>query len=163
MQQSEAIYLIQKTITGDQPQHWAELGSGSGTFTLALQKLLPTGSHLTAVDKQAQKLPVSFIKADFEKDDLDLDDFDGILMANSLHYVRDQAKLIKKLEACFSTMPTFLIVEYNTERASPWVPYPINCQNLLKLFTTLNYTSITQLANLPSRFGGQIYSALIRL
>jgi len=163
MQQSEAIHLIQNAITGQQPQRWADLGSGSGTFTLALQSLLSPGSQLTAVDKQSQKLPLTFIKADYEKDDLLLSDLDGILMANSLHYIRDKTKLIKKLEAYFLASPTFLIVEYDTTRYNPWVPYPLNYANLHQLFTTLGYTSITKLAEVPSRFGGRMYSALIRL
>lgn len=162
MQQSQAIHLIQNAITGQQPQRWADLGSGSGTFTFALNSILPTGSHLTAVDKQFQNLP-NFLKADFEKDELDLADLDGILMANSLHYIRDKTKLIKKLEAYFSLRPTFLIVEYDTTRNNPWVPYPVNYANLHQLFTTLGYTSITKLAEVPSRFGGRMYSALIRL
>jgi ubiquinone/menaquinone biosynthesis C-methylase UbiE len=163
MQQAEAISLIQKAITSDQPQNWADLGCGSGTFTLALQSLLPIGSQLTAVDKQHQKLPVKFIKADFEKDNLDLANLDGILMANSLHYIRDKTKLIKKLETYFATNPAFLIVEYDTTRFSPWVPYPINYQKLQELFTSLGYGSIAELASVPSRFGGRMYSSLIRL
>jgi hypothetical protein len=163
MQQAEAVSLIQKAITGDQTQNWVDLGCGTGTFTLALQSLLPIGSHLSAVDKRPQKLPVGFIKADFEKDDLHLAGLDGILMANSLHYVRDKAKLIKKLEIYFSASPAFLIVEYDITRYSPWIPYPINYQNLQKLFTGLGYSSITKLAEAPSQFGGRMYSALIRL
>jgi hypothetical protein len=58
---------------------------------------------------------------------------------------------------------TFLIVEYDTTRFNPWVPYPINYANLHQLFTTLGYTSITKLSEAPSRFGGRMYSALIRL
>jgi len=163
MKHADAIHLIEKGIIANKPEKWADLGCGSGTFTLALNSILPEGSPLTAVDKQSQKLPVDFVKADFEKDELPLSGLDGILMANSFHYVRDKPKLIKKLEGYFATSPTFLIVEYNTERVSHWVPYPINYQNLFKLFTALNYTSITHLTNLPSRFSGQIYSALIRL
>ena len=124
MQQSEATALLQKAITGDQkPQRWADLGCGNGTFTLALQSLLPIDSQLTAVDKQSQKLPVDFVKADFEKNDLPLSGLDGILMANSLHYVRDKTKLIKKLEAYFSKDPVrlSLVVEYDTARYNPWV------------------------------------------
>ena len=163
MQQAEAISLVQKAIIGVQPQRWADLGCGSGTFTLALQSILPAGSHVTAVDKQNQKLPVDFIKADFEKDDLGLADLDGIVLANSFHYVRDKKKLIKKLETYLSVSPTFLIVEYDTTRFNPWIPYPINYQNLQKLFTDLGYSSITKLAETPSRFGGRMYSALTRL
>jgi len=163
MQQAEAISLVQKAIIGVQPQRWADLGCGSGAFTLALQSILPAGSHVTAVDKQNQKLPVDFIKADFEKDDLGLADLDGIVLANSFHYVRDKKKLIKKLETYLSVSPTFLIVEYDTTRFNPWIPYPINYQNLQKLFTGLGYSSITKLAETPSRFGGRMYSALTRL
>jgi ubiquinone/menaquinone biosynthesis C-methylase UbiE len=163
MKPADAITLIQNAITCAEPQHWTDLGCGDGTFTLALQNILPEGSQITAVDKQTQKLPVNFIKADFEKDDLPLSGLDGILMANSFHYIPDKQKLIKKLEAYFASNPTFLIVEYDTTRANPWVPYPINYQNLQQLFTVLDYTSISKLAEAPSRFGGRIYSALIRL
>ncbi|MES2063448.1 MAG: methyltransferase domain-containing protein [Bacteroidota bacterium] len=163
MEQADAIYLIQKAITGTSPQKWADLGSGSGTFTLALQTLLPEGSNLTAIDKQNQNLPVPFIKADFEKDKLPLTELDGILMANALHYTSDKTELIKKLETYFAKIPTFLIVEYDTTTYNPWVPYPINFQNLHQLFTGLGYRSITKLADITSRFGGRMYSALIRL
>jgi ubiquinone/menaquinone biosynthesis C-methylase UbiE len=163
MKQSDAIALIQNAITTDQAQHWADLGCGSGTFTFALNSILPTGSYITAIDKQTQNLPLDFLKADFAKDDLPLSNLNGILMANSIHYIRDKTKLIKKLEAYFSANPAFLIVEYDTTRFNPWVPYPINYQNLQKLFTELGYSSINKVAEIPSRFGGRMYSAHIRL
>lgn len=161
MEPSKAISLIQNAIPTDQPQNWADLGCGAGTFTLALDSILPAGSQLTPIDKQIQNLP-NFIKANFEKDDLPLSGLDGILMANSLHYIRDKQKLVKKLESYFSANPTFLIVEYDTTRFSPWVPYPISYQKLETLFAEMGYSSITKLAELPSRFGGRMYSALIR-
>jgi ubiquinone/menaquinone biosynthesis C-methylase UbiE len=163
MKQTDAIHLIQKAITGTQPQNWADLGSGSGTFTLALKSILPEGSQLTAIDKQNQNLPVPFIKADFEKDALPLSKLDGILMANAIHYISDKTKLIKKLENYFAGTPTFLIVEYDTTASNHWVPYPVNYQSLHQLFTNLGYSSITKLAEIPSRFGGRMYAALIRL
>nr|WP_067057269.1 class I SAM-dependent methyltransferase [Mucilaginibacter sp. L294] len=163
MQQTDAIHLIQKAITGNRPQKWADLGSGSGTFTLALKSILPEGSQLTAVDKQDQNLPVPFVKADFEKDDLPLSGLDGILIANAIHYISDKTKLIKKLETYFAGRPMFLIVEYDTTTSNPWVPYPVDYQNLHQLFTNLGYLSITKLAEISSRFGGRMYAALIRL
>ncbi len=162
MDQTQAVSLIQNAITSDQPQQWADLGCGAGTFTLALNSILPACSQLTPIDKQTQNLP-NFFKANFEKDDLPLSGLDGILMANSIHFIRDKTKLIKKLESYFSAKPTFLIVEYDITRFSPWVPYPLNYQKLQKLFTELGYSSLTKLAELPSRFGGLMYSALIRL
>jgi len=129
----------------------------------ALNSILPAGSYITTVDKQTQQLSVEFIKANFEKDELPLTSLDGILMANSFHYIRDKQKLIKKLETYFSASPTFLIVEYDTTRLSLWVSYPINFQNLHQLFSTLRYGDINKLSEMPSCFGGRLYSALIRL
>ncbi|MEO3405609.1 hypothetical protein AAFN85_16985 [Mucilaginibacter sp. CAU 1740] len=162
MTSSEAILFIKNAIIGNEPQYWADLGSGNGVFTTALQTQLPPGSHLIPVDKERQNLP-DFVKADFEKDDLPLTGLDGILMANSFHYIKDKTKLIKKLETYFTVTPTFLIVEYDTTRANPWVPYPINYQNLQKLFDGLGYSQINKLAETPSRYGGSMYSALIKL
>ena len=162
MTAAETISLIKNAITGDEPQYWADLGSGSGAFTTALQTQLPSGSRLIPIDRERQKLP-NFFKADFEKDDLPLTGLNGILMANSFHYIRDKTKLIKKLETYFAAVPTFLIVEYDTTRPNPWVPYPINYQNLQKLFSGLGYIQIDKLADIPSRYGGSMYSALIRL
>ncbi|WP_428327920.1 class I SAM-dependent methyltransferase [Mucilaginibacter sp.] len=161
MRHSEAVSLIKHGITGKGPQYWADLGCGSGTFTLALRSLLPIGSRLTAVDKDSQNLPVNFIKADFEKEVLPLSGLDGILMANSLHFVRDKETLFTKLESHFSSNQKFLIVEYDTARANRWVPYPIPFDELGLLFTKLGYSSVTKLAEHPSRFGGSLYGALI--
>ena len=163
MKAEEAIRLIRNGVTGEGPQHWADLGCGSGTFTFALQSLLAPGSRITAIDKQKQVLPADFIKADFEKDDLNLTGLDGILLANSLHYVRDKTRLIKKLENYFAAKPAFLIVEYDTSRSNLWVPYPVSYQNLQQLFTALGYSSIHLLAEASSRFGGRMYAALVRL
>jgi ubiquinone/menaquinone biosynthesis C-methylase UbiE len=163
MQQADAIQLIQNAITETRPQNWADLGSGSGTFTIALQTILPEGSQLTAVDKQNQNLTVPFFKADFERDALPLSGLDGILIANAIHYISDKTKLIQKLETYFAGPPTFLIVEYDTTTSNPWVPYPVNYQYLHQLFTNLGYSSVTKLAEIPSRFGGRMYAALIRL
>lgn len=35
---------------------WADLGCGSGTFTLALAELLSAGSHIHAIDHVAHQL-----------------------------------------------------------------------------------------------------------
>jgi trans-aconitate methyltransferase len=162
MEQEEAVSLIRAGVSGMQPQSWADLGCGRGVFTFALKSLLPAGSRLIAVDKESQRLPLHFIKGDFEKDELPLSRLDGILMANSLHFVRDKEKLIRKLEAYFLATPAFLIVEYDTDRANRWVPYPVSSDELRSLFTGLGYSSITKLEVRPSRFGGQLYAALIK-
>lgn len=151
---TDAIKLIEKGISAAQPQRWADLGCGSGIFIKALASLLPRGSKVIAVDKEPQNLP-DFIQADFINDDLPHGALDGILMANSLHYVKDKAQLFQRFD-----VPKFLIVEYDTTRSNPWVPYPISYANLEQLAIGLGY-HIEKPATQPSRFGGTMYSALL--
>jgi trans-aconitate methyltransferase len=165
MKQTDAIALISKGVEIGVPQRWADLGCGSGTFTAALLHLLPAGSQIEAIDRQRQQLniPVGFTMANFETDDLKLTALDGILMANSLHYVRDKKKLIGKLEAYFSGSRNFLIVEYDTDSANPWVPYPLSFSSLTTLFNELDYQQITKLTERPSAYNrAKIYAALIQ-
>ena len=159
MEHQDAIKLIEKGIEGDQPQRWADLGCGDGVFTLALAMFLPPGSQIFAYDLKRQNLPPSlngisihFERLDFDNGHLPVTDLDGILLANSLHYIKDKADLIQWLN-----VPKFFIVEYERRSANPWVPYPIPSEELIKLFDSLGYRA-EKLAELPSRFGGSIYS-----
>ena len=171
MTYKDAVELIKKGIRqSGRPQKWADLGCGTGTFTEALAGILPGGSHVAAVDKNFQHLKhaigesvtVDFMKADFEHDDLKLSDLDGILLANSLHYVKDKASLIRKLEQYLSADKTFLIIEYDTLHANQWVPYPIDFFRLKEVFIKYNYKTITKLSERKSLYGqGNLYSVLI--
>ena len=167
MEHSEAVNLIRDGIESPTIQHWADLGCGSGTFTTALASLLPAKSKIIAVDKDWQRITpninnvdIEFIQQDFINDKIAFNNIDGVLMANSLHYVRDISALLKKLEACFRDEHAFVIVEYESRRANPWVPYPIRYIQLADLATQLGY-SIKKLNEMPSRFGGAMYSALL--
>ena len=162
MKQEDAIALIQTAITGERPQRWADLGSGKGTFTHVLQNLLPDGSQIRPIDTLPQNLP-NFIRADFKHDDLPLANLDGILLANSLHYLQDKIKLIHKLETYFAAEPTFLIIEYDTNQANTWVPYPIAYNELQKFFNGLGYQNIHKLAQRRSIYNrANLYSAFVK-
>ncbi|MDN3548370.1 class I SAM-dependent methyltransferase [Mucilaginibacter aquaedulcis] len=165
MKQIDAMALIKNGIDVDRQQHWADLGCGNGTFTEALFHLLPKGSSIEAVDQEIQHLgiPVNFIQANFETDNLVLPPLDGILMANSLHYIKDKKKLIHKLESYFVNDRNFLIVEYDTDVANPWVPYPFSFQSITTLFTELGYNRINKLGSQSSIYKrAEIYAALIQ-
>jgi len=129
MKHGEATSFIKPAITPNEVGNWADLGCGNGTFTKALAELLPAGSRITAVDRENQnwKIPaVDFLQADFETDNLHLTTLNGILIANAIHYVADKTSLIKKLEKMFKETPKFLIIEYDTDKPNPWVPYPVS-------------------------------------
>jgi ubiquinone/menaquinone biosynthesis C-methylase UbiE len=161
MTNEEAVELIRNgVLKTDTPQRWADLGCGRGTFTEALATLLPYGSQIVAVDKSRQHLnntmgnhvSFEFLQADFEHTDLGLSQLDGILLANSLHYVKDKKSLIHRLENYLSPAKRFLIVEYDTLDANPWVPYPIDFVHLEELFMGLNYQAVVKLAERKSSF-----------
>jgi ubiquinone/menaquinone biosynthesis C-methylase UbiE len=172
MELQEAILLIQtdEFIQGAQST-WADLGCGSGLFTQALASMLYAESTVYAIDKNISsfklksvpnKVVVKAVEADFVNDNLNLKSLDGILMANALHFVRDKKSLIEKVSPYFRERPFFLIVEYDTDKPNPWVPYPVSLLSIKKLFTGLGYGSIKKLHETKSLYHtGNLYSALI--
>lgn len=160
----EAISLIDKAgpllPRQGQIQTWADLGCGSGLFTEALAHLLPADSIVYGVDTNPTVLSTASIipiKADFEKDHLSLHNLDGILMANSLHYIKYQSALLFKLQTYMRAQAPFLIVEYDTDQPVPrWVPYPVSYASLAKLFP-----HVQKLGERPSAYGrANIYAAI---
>lgn len=148
---------------------WADLGCGKGFFTEALARQLSPKSKIYAIDKtnslsltSKSDITIKFQKANFEKDDLNLPVLDGILMANSLHFVEDKKTLLQKLIKHLKNDGKFLIVEYNTDTSNPWVPYPISFPRLEKLFSEAGFNSIQKMAEAKSLYGsGMIYSSII--
>src|SRR5690349_16164864 len=100
MRTEDAIQFIRhKELSITRPSNWADLGCGSGTFTTALAHYLQPGSMIYAVDKEISadlKIPVpagiqvKTQEIDFVKEELPFEQLDGIVMANALHYVKEQ-------------------------------------------------------------------------
>jgi ubiquinone/menaquinone biosynthesis C-methylase UbiE len=132
---------------------------GPGRFIAARQP-----GHRGRPEKQRLDIEgVDFIRADFDKDELQLEELDGILIANALHYVVDKAALITRLERMFSGEPCFIIIEYETDRRNPWVPYPIPFEKLKLLFVLLGYRSVLKINERQSAYrSGNMYCALIQ-
>ncbi|HEY6901501.1 MAG TPA: class I SAM-dependent methyltransferase [Puia sp.] len=147
------------------PQRWADLGCGDGLFTEALARFLPAGSSLYGVDLRptlhsASVGEVSLIpvKTDFINIPLPLDDLDGVLMANSFHYVKDKPEFLDRLQKLvLRPGAPLLLVEYDTDRPVPtWVPWPVSFHSLQALLPQAR-----KLGEAPSRFGGKMYAALV--
>ncbi len=127
MKITEATALIRTPlIEWARPQSWCDLGSGSGTFTVALAQLLAPGSTIYAVDLDRRTLEgipdqhdgveIRKIVGDLQSSSLRLPPVDGILMANTLHFIREQQALLRRL---LSVADRFLIVEYERLRKTP--------------------------------------------
>jgi len=153
------------------PTTWADLGCGTGTFTLALADLLAPGSVIHAIDRDGwalRKIPSmhKMVRITTYRDDFTkmwpFTNLDGILMANSLHYVNDQATFIRACEPRMTSPHRFLIVEYDTHEASRWLPYPVAQTRLTALFTAAGYSSIRMLRSRSSVYRrAQLYAALV--
>lgn len=132
MELQDAIKLIEGLGEKKTKETWADLGCGSGLFTYALAHLLPPESLIYAVDKSSfalEQLPnpnlvtIQKQQLDFVNTPLNFKESDGILMANSLHFVRDKITFLAKLRPCLkkrgnscwsSTIRTFPITGFPT-------------------------------------------------
>jgi ubiquinone/menaquinone biosynthesis C-methylase UbiE len=174
MELQQAIALIRHPgLIKNKTTTWADLGCGTGLFTRALAPFLQPGSLVYAVDSNRNSLSrmevppndirLEKVHADFVRDDLPFHELDGILMANALHFVRDKSSFLKKADRWLQPEGCFLLVEYDTDKANPWVPYPISFSVLQQLVAELGYHSVEQLGKRPSIYHrAAIYAALFK-
>ncbi len=149
---------------------WADLGAGTGAFTLALAELLGPGAEIIAVDRDRGALrdlerslrpgnaTVRTLGADFTKP-LALTALDGVVMANSLHFVRDKKPVLRLVHDMLKPSGRLLVVEYDADRGNPYVPHPLSFEAWRALADASGFTSTRKLASVPSRFLRAIYSA----
>ncbi|MDQ6902997.1 MAG: class I SAM-dependent methyltransferase [Bacteroidota bacterium] len=171
MKITDASIFIHKAFQQDAAvERWADLGCGSGTFTYVLANNLKHGSTIYAVDKVMPRLTstndveIKNTKANIENIAFATKELDGILMANSLHYIKDKSKLIKTLTSFLKVNGKFLIVEYDTNKANRWVPFPLPFDELPLLFRNSGFSIIDKIGERSSIFGPQkMYACLIKL
>lgn len=160
---SEAKALLSAYDFGKNiPQPWADLGCGAGIFTFSLQQLLPANSTIYAIDKQPQVFHqpgIEFIQLDFEKNALPVSKLSGLLMANALHFIKDPLTLLLRLRGHLNTAGVLILVEYNTNQASQWVPYPLPVEKTKELGREAGFQQIQVLGTQQSIYhSGGIYS-----
>jgi len=172
MELKEAVRLI-KHEKASEVEHWLDLGSGNGLFSLALTEYLVDGSTISCIDKNAAALKqvpvkqnnitIEKIPIDFIKDEWPVKQADGIMMANALHFVKDKHAFLQKAISYLKNRHSFLIVEYDSENGNQWVPHPISYGSLQKFFAEAGYASISHLGEMRSIYNrSNIYAALIR-
>ena len=151
---------------------WLELGAGDGQFTLALADLLGGAGQITAVDRDAGALgrlehrlhdrfrttSVRALAADFTAG-LPAGPFDGVLAANSLHFVADPIPVVESVRDRLRPGGRLVLVEYDADRGNPWVPYPISFQRWTAIAQLAGFDAPVLLHRVPSRFLGAIYGA----
>ena len=162
MTHAEALELLRDGIA-PVGGSWADLGAGGGTFTRALaEQLGPAGTvyaldrnpAVVALDAPASRGSARIVarRADFTRS-FTLPPLDGILMANSLHFVRRKEHTLRTLLPTLRTGGRFLLIEYDLERGNPWVPFPLSWRAWQRLAPTVGLGPPRQLGRRRSRYG----------
>ena len=172
MNHQDHMNLLRKGIPGPGGT-WADLGSGRGAFTLALADLIGPTGHIYSIDRDSSALrdqekamrtqfpstTVRYISTDFTQR-LDLPPLDGIVMANSLHFLRQKDAMLRLVRSYLRPGGRLLLVEYDTDHGNMWVPYPLSYPTWEVLAHHNGFTSTQLLTTVPSRYFGGMYSAM---
>ena len=158
---------------------WADIGAGEGAFTLALADLLGPGGRIVALDRDGRALAataaavgsrfpatrLTTVIADFGDDGPlaldDLDALDGLVAANSLHFVAParQVPVVRSLAGQLRPGGRFVVVEYDADRGNPWVPHPFSYRSWEGMARAAGLAGTRRIGRVPSRFLGAIYAA----
>jgi trans-aconitate methyltransferase len=172
VQPADAVRLLASPdIELSRPQTWADLGCGDGVFTRALASLLAPRSTIHAMDRDAaalRALPAEVRRVvirtwigDVTAQPWPFGDVDGLLLANLLHFVPDQATFLRRCRAQLSQGGHLLVVEYDTNHANRWVPRPVGRRALTALCASAGFAPLVELASLPSIYQrAPLYSVL---
>jgi ubiquinone/menaquinone biosynthesis C-methylase UbiE len=169
---ADHVRLIRAGVEGVGPK-WLELGAGEGAFTLALADLLEPGGEILALDRDvgalrrlAEELPRRFpgrrlrtIVGDFRQP-LPAGPFDGVLAANSLHFVTDPAAVLRAAAKELRPGGRVVVVEYEADRGNPWVPHPFSTARFPRIAADAGLANARAIGRVPSRFLGAIYAAV---
>ncbi|MGH7763729.1 MAG: class I SAM-dependent methyltransferase [Candidatus Dormibacteraceae bacterium] len=172
MNQSDLVALLRDGIA-ERGGRWADLGAGEGAFTLALAELVGPGAHITAVDKDARavhglgdevkrrrlEVGVDVKVADFTWP-LELSDLDGVVMANSLHFLRDKQPVLTAVLAMLRPGGRLIVVEYGSDQGNPWVPHPFSYPRWAEMAAWAGFVRTRLLHTIPSHHLGSLYSAV---
>jgi ubiquinone/menaquinone biosynthesis C-methylase UbiE len=168
---ADHLDLIRAGVIGAGP-HWLELGAGNGEFTLALADLLGPTGHILALDQDRWALdelagrvaarfpgtPVHTLTADFTAG-LPSGPFDGVLAANSLHFVAGVEPVLAAIRSVLAPEGRLVLVEYDAEHGNPYVPHPISFRRWQLLAPAAGFADPVLTHRVPSRFLGSIYGA----
>jgi ubiquinone/menaquinone biosynthesis C-methylase UbiE len=169
---NKARILLRPAVEG-RGGAWADLGCGDGIFTYLLGTLLQPGSEIYAVDKnrdrllalrrnlaeQEARVATHSILADFTRA-LSLPPLDGLLLANSLHFVRRKKPVLEPLVRLLKPGGRLVVIEYNTNRGNYAVPHPLDETQFLFLAGAMELRDARIVARAPSSFLGEMYTGV---
>ena len=175
MDVATAVELLRPLVTGE-AESWADIGAGSGVFSRALAQLLGSDGVVYAVDRdpaavrKLASLPARGAAARIVAKlgdltgDLSLPKLDGVLLANTLHYVphADQTRILARVADLLRPAGQLVLAEYDGRPANRWVPYPVSATRLTEIAVNAGLSRPEVTATRPSSYGGVLYLAGMR-
>ena len=173
MDHADHVALLRPAVTPGGT--WADIGAGEGAFTLALADLLGPSGRIVAVDRDRRALQenAAVVRTRFPEvsietrvadltEPLALPDLDGLVAANSLHFVPRDRQVAVTAALAEHLVPggRFVIVEYDADRGNPWVLHPFSYERWEEMAAQAGFERTHLLRTIPSRHLGSIYSAV---
>jgi ubiquinone/menaquinone biosynthesis C-methylase UbiE len=166
MKQSEMVALIRDGVP-EPSGVWADLGAGTGNFSWALAELIGPQATIYAVDRDGKAIKhmhqrlartnpgaaIIPLQADITQP-LDLPRLDGLLMANALHFIRDQLAALALAASYLRPGGRLLLVEYDLHMPLPWTPFPISFARLEALAAGAGFAPPQQIGRRVSPSSG---------
>lgn len=146
---------------------WADLGAGTGNFSWALAELIGPQGTIYAVDRDGKAIrqlneriarsdpgaAIIPLQADFSRP-LDLPALDGVLLANALHFIRDQPAVVALAAGYLRPGGHLLLVEYDLRAPLPWTPFPISFARFQALAAGVGFAEPTEIGRRVSPSSG---------
>lgn len=172
MNHADHVALIRGGIP-DTGGIWADFGSGTGAFTLALAECIGPTGQIYSIDQKRESLrqqevvmngrfphnQLTYITADYTQP-LDLPPLDGIIIANALHFQRRKDGIIQLLYSYLRPGGQLILVEYNVDRGNLWVPHPFTYKVWETMTKRNGFVNTRLLATRTSSFLHEIYTAV---
>ena len=165
MNRAEMVELIRGGVASTGGA-WADLGAGTGNFTWALRELLGAQGQIYAVDRDAKAIQhqrellaaslganIIPVQADLTQR-LELPPLEGVLMANVLHFIRDQPAALALNAGYLRPGGRVLLVEYDVAEPLRWVPFPVPFARFAALAAAAGLRDVTSVGRRVSPSSG---------
>jgi SAM-dependent methyltransferase len=152
---------------------WVDAASGDGVFGQALLEIANPSIDIIGFDidrsvvqhfisqLKARTLQCYALQADLRRQ-LPFVGVDGIILANGLHFYPrpQQVRLLEHCAQALRQTGQLVVVEYNTERSTNAVPYPISEKNINHLLSPAGFTGPKKISRVRSTYLGEMYAVL---